>query len=531
MLNKNIFNNLKEGYLFYSILLLNLIILCSVKYYPSMDGPAHLHNAKLLSHLIQGDFNSFSEFYEINSIAIPNWTSHIVLGSLITVFPAWLAEKIMLCLYIIGLTLSFRLLITKLNPTNNYLSFIIFPFTYSFLFHLGFYNYSISFIFLFFTLYYWLKIKDTQTNLNSVVLSLLLILTYFSGVLTYFFLGLTLGLFVISIEIGHYFQNRQLGFQIYTLFKKLGLLLLISLPSLLLLMMFLKSISYAPSGGGYPMNELTKWIDDVRALIVYDYVGEEKLTSQFLHIIIAIFSISLFLRFKNIPFKKFAERIDRNDIILVPVLVALVLFYIVPNDSSARMMSDRYILMFYMLLIIWVAWQPLPKRVSQILVFLILVLHFGLLMKHQNGTIRKLNRDAISIETVAKYIETGSVILPINMSDNWLEGHFSNYLGVNKPLVILENYEAGVGWFPLKWNWEKIPNIMLGKKTSVSGIQWPGNTNSAKIKQIDYVFLYGALSKVNDAQWIELKEELNADFTLVYTTDNQFAALYKKTSP
>ncbi len=527
-MNKNIFIQLIESYLFYSVLLFNLIILCTIKYYPSMDGPAHLYNSNIISQVIKGDFNSFTQFFQVNTIAIPNWTSHVVLSSLCVVFPAWVAEKIMLCLYIIGLTISFRLLITKLYPANNYLSFIIFPFAYSFLFHLGFYNYSISFIFLFYTLYYWLKIKDSQTIWNSLFLSLLLVLTYFSGVLTYFFLGLSLGLLVISFEIIGYLQNRQLGFKARPVLEKLGKLFLISLPSLLLLIIFLKSISFSPPGGGYSLNELTKWIDDVRALIVYDYIGEEKLTSQFLHIIIAIISISLFLRFQNIPFKKVAERINTFDIILVPVLIVLILFYIVPNDSSARMMSDRYILMFYMLLIIWVASQPMPKRVSQIMVFLILVLHFGLLMKHQNGTIRKLNRDAISIEKVSKHIEPESIVLPINLTDNWLEGHFSNYLGVDKPLVILENYEAGVGWSPLKWNWKELPNIVLGNKTSVSGIQWPGNANSAKIRQIDYIFLYGILATVEDAKWVELNETLNSDFTLVYTTENKYAALYKR---
>ncbi|GCD77529.1 hypothetical protein JCM31826_10110 [Thermaurantimonas aggregans] len=115
-----------------------------------MDGPAHLYNANIIAHLLREN-ESLSEFYMINKFWIPNWTSHAFLAVLHFIMPAWLAEKILISLYVIGMALSFRFLIKQINTKSVALSIMIFPFMYSFLFHLGFYNFSISFIIFFFT--------------------------------------------------------------------------------------------------------------------------------------------------------------------------------------------------------------------------------------------------------------------------------------------------------------------------------------------------------------------------------------------
>ena len=46
-------------------------------------------------------------------------------------------------------------------------------------------------------------------------------------------------------------------------------------------------------------------------------------------------------------------------------------------------------------------------------------------------------------------ISPNSILLPVRTSDYWLDSHFSNYLGISKPVLILENYEASTGYFPI----------------------------------------------------------------------------------
>lgn len=524
----NNFSWLKEKYIFYSVLIINLSLLSTVRYYPSMDGPAHLYNSNLIYHLLKGDCTPLYDFYTFNKILIPNWIGHFILASLYFIFPAWLAEKAMLILYLTGLVFSFRLLVKQICPENIYLSIFIFPFAYSFLFHLGFYNYSISFIFLFTTIYYWLKTKNEHNFKKYLILFGLFTLTYFSNALTFCFLGLCLGLYIISYEIDEYLCKKDLSFSIKSVIKKLTVLFLVSLPGLILLIVFYKTTTFFHSQGQYSASELTKWINHVRALISYDYTGEEIITQQFLHLAVIITSISIFLRVQKNLSKSFASMINKNDIILLPVLIALIALYIVPDSSGAGMMSDRYCLMFSMLLLIWVSTQPVPQKIGQLILALVIVFHFGLLFKDHNGTIRNLDHDASLIAGTSKYVKQGSIVLPINMSDNWLEGHFSNYLGVDKPMIILENYEANVGWFPIKWNLKNIPDIVLNDKNSISGIQWINNPQSKSQKRIDYILLYGNPGKIEDPNWNELKVQLSAGFKLKYKSENNYVMLYER---
>lgn len=63
----------------------------------------------------------------------------------------------------------------------------------------------------------------------------------------------------------------------------------------------------------------------------------------------------------------------------------------------------------------------------------------------------KLNANAKTINETANHISDNPTVLPVNLSDNGLQPHFSNYLDIDKPMIILENYEANVPWFLLQW--------------------------------------------------------------------------------
>ncbi len=518
------FSIFNQRTLFYLVLLINAILILTVKYYPSMDGPSHLYNSNLLKELILNPSSEIHNYFVINKFPVANWISIVILALFNSFLPAWIAEKILILSYLFGICLSFRFLIKQINPASIDLSFLIFPFAYSFLFYLGFYNSSISYIFIFYTVGYWIKHHKAKNYRHYFILFGLISLLYFSAILSFLFAGLIIGLIECAYFIEGNKNNSFRRVQFRKLFIDLLLLLLVSLPYLVLTYYFVKTTNFYPSGQQYSHTELIKWLNDVRCLIVYDYAGDEILTQQILHIIIAIVAISLYLRFTK------AEKLKLhfNDIFLIPTMLTLILYLITPNGSGAGLMSDRYCLLVFMLFIPWVASQTLPFKVIRIFVFLILAFHLGLLFKHHNGAIRDLDKHAQTISNTQQYIDKNSIVFPVNFSDNWLEPHFSNYLGVDKPMIILENYEASVGWFPLQWKTSKMPNIKLDTIQEVNGIAWHSNKESAQIRQIDYVFLYGNLSKINNLEWNDLKTILSKSFELQYTSPDNYVQLYRK---
>ncbi len=511
-----------EKTVFYSVLVINIAFLFFTRFYPSMDSPAHLYNSNLIKHLILKN-NFLSEFYQINSIPIPNWISHFILSISKLVLPGWLAEKLLLTFYISGMSISFRQLVKTVKPENLSLSIFIFPFIYSFLFHLGFYNYALSFIFFFLTLSYWLTNSYSNSLKLYLITGLLLTLTYFSNILTYGFLGITLGCIVIYKELEKNSNNTPQFLE--GSLRKLSRLAICAAPSLIFLFIFFQKTTFISTTERYQTVELFKWINDVRSLIVFGYQGEEIYTEQFFHIILLLLAFSLFTATnQSNTFNK--TTILRYLILTFPICLTLLLFFILPNGASAGMMSDRLCLLFFIYLLILVATRTLPSKIKSVAVFLIVILHLTLLIKH-TITIRNLDKDAKLIVESANYIQENKIVLPVNLSDNWLEPHFSNYLGVEKPMLILENYEAEVGWFPLLWKQDS-PNIQLNGRPSVSELKWHQSVNSNNQVQIDYIFLYGNMVKKDDIRWKELNEIISSEFELCYESENKYIQLYEK---
>lgn len=521
MIKKHITTLVESKYFFYSILLFNIIFICFTKFYPSLDGPAHLYNSNILLELLKGN-ETLAEYYTINKFYIPNWTSHFIILIFRFFLPAWIAEKLLIIVYVSGMALSFRYLIIALNPDNKSLSVLIFPFIYSYLFHLGFYNFCLSFILFFLTIGYWLRYYNSMKFINFIILFILLLTNYFSNILIFGFTGLTIGLYTLYFSYKEYIKNKELSIAIRFALKKLSILLLVSIPGLIFLVIFYSSVQFFPSEHAYSAKELLKWINDARPFIVYDYAGDEILTEHFFHILL----IMLVLSFIPAQFKN--KILNQVNIMLIPLLLTLLLLFITPDGSGAGMMSDRYCLMFFIFSLVYIGARPVRTKMVTVFIAIFILLHMGLTFKHLNGAIKRMNKNAISICETDKHIKKNSIVLPVNFSDNFLEIHFSNYLGINKPLIILENYEASVGWFPINWNLDKMPNILLSDKVSISGITWPTNLKSSTIKQVDYVLLYGNQDKINSPQWHELRDLLSADFKLKYNSPESYILLFER---
>lgn len=518
----------KEPILFYLVLFVNIFMAFTVKFFPSLDGPAHLYNSNVLLDLLKGSKSLLGEYYNINTIIIPNWLSHFILAFFGIWLPAWLSEKFFLVLYLFGLAFSFRLLIKQLSPQNIGLSVLIFPFAYTHLFCIGFYNYSFSFIFLFLTLYYWIKTQNKKKFKQYLILSLLITLTYFSGVLTYGFLGLILGLLIIYRWIRNYLETRIFKSAILGVLSDLLKLLSISVPSLIMLFLFYRKTYFPPPGDSYPIKELWNWLNDGRELITYAFQSEVFYTRQLIHIILIIISLDLYQRY--LSKKSGSETLwsRPGDFLIAPILLALILFLCVPDDSGARMMSHRFNVLFFILLITWVASSKIKKIAGKVIVLLIIVLHFSTLFTHYHVISESVTKHAKAINVAARVIKPGSVVLPVNLSDNWLENHFSNYLGVDKPMVILENYEAEIGWFPVIYDMKLLPKFQLGQQNSIIGLRWIQNDGSSVEKIIDYVFIYGCLAILKDSKWEDLRKTLLSDYHLIKTSDEKYYMIYEK---
>ncbi|MCC7050764.1 MAG: hypothetical protein IT239_03170 [Bacteroidia bacterium] len=302
-----------EKYFFLLILVLHLSPVISVKFFPTMDGAAHLYNAQLINDLLFKGNTFLANFFKFNTEPVPNWIGHIILLLCKLIMPTYLAEKVLLLLYLIGLPLAFRAFVKILSPTNLLLTYFMFPFTYSFVFLMGFFNFSIALMLLFITLTYWIKHIETSFTFNkSVYLFLLLTLTYFSHI---FIFGILL--FLISLYSAAYCLRNiindptEFNRPLVNLFKQASVLLAASFLPLTLFIYYFYSRGFYGNNTYIEFSELVEWLKDIRPIIAYNRSVEQVYTLKLVYLLFALSSIAFYNRINHIvsitkkqPFKE-----------------------------------------------------------------------------------------------------------------------------------------------------------------------------------------------------------------------------------
>jgi len=522
---------LNEKAFFCLIVLLNAIPVLSLKFFLTLDGPAHLYNGNIIKDLIVGNSPLINSLYEFNPVITPNWSGHFILAVLSLVFNGFITEKIFILLYLIFLPVSFRYLTNAISPSSRNLSYLIFPFSYAFLFECGFFNFCIAFIFMFFTLGYWYKNSEKPKIYHVIILCLLLTVTFFSHILIYGFLGAVL----LLLMIGSCIRDFK-GLKVFAgcILEKSLILFIAALPSLILLIQFLISIKFESTYEKYPFDVLLKWIIKVRPLILFNFEKESLITIFFIFIYLSALLYTVIIRVKSIASRQLhgghflfslKQGIVVSDVILLFSFFLLTLFFIIPNSASAGMMSDRLCVGFFIFLIIWLAIQPYRKWFSYIIIVSTLVLHFSILITHY-PSYKGLSNIANEIYKTSEYVKDESIVVSVNLTDNWMLGHSADYMGADKAIV-LYNYEAFYKWFPLRWNKDNIPDLLIGDRQTIKSIWWYSNPNSAIKRKVDYVMLFGSTGLLYEPNMQELKYVLYENYNLIYKSSDSYILLFE----
>lgn len=473
-----------ERYFFLLMIVLHLIPLFLSPYFITVDGPAHLYNSRLILDLLGNSTGHASEFYSFTPYLIPNFTGHGLLALLMTCVSAAVAEKILLSGYVVGLSLGFRYLFNTLELKRaKYLTYFIFPFTYSFLFYYGFYNFNIGLVLYFFTIALW--IRSIQSGFSSVkqsiLLSVLTVVLFFSHLFVLAVLLLSIGaLFLVSLWNSH----RDFSSESSSLSRSIWTQLLVLLPAIgLLIFYFLQSELSTDLASKLTMSELWKTVVQASPAKGISYGKEVKFTQW-------IFILCTFLFALTIASKLMKKNSESSSFKLLfgglSALCFLAMFILPDGTSTFGFLSTRLLLFTYLFFIVYLGFLHQPNLVKVVVFLLISYVNFALLKVYitKSQEMATLSSD---IQRMADLVPPDSVVLPVCDNDYFLFGHISNYLGADKSMVILENYEATQSYFPLRWNSDKVSVV-----SSSHGIKTPkelDSFSSNEILSVDFVFL------------------------------------------
>ena len=512
-----------EEVLFFIASILNLAPILGVSYFVSLDGAAHLYNAKLvLEKLIGGNGTFLDSYFIFNPLIVPNWFGHIYLAGLFNVFSVIVASKTALSSAVIGLAYSFRSLIKTVSDGEVWISWFIFPFIYSFIFFLGFYNFCFGLIFLFLSISYFIRTATNEFRIKEILILMVLNSLAYS---CHIFVFAVIQFVCVTHTLYIYFLKLK-GWD--AMWRKLSFIALASFPGIILSYLYFSSGILGNDKIFVATNELTQWLKTLRLLVIYTK-DEEMFSQKIVYVLASVLLITGFVKlnsFVKLRNKQLSFLVKSNDYWIILSAILLILYFtLADSDGSAGFVSLRLCLLFFLFLIIWISSEKLPKWVQILSVSVMISIQYYR-ASYLLPQIKSLSEQAEQCVKLGKEIKPNSVVLPINYLDNWLFLHFCNFPGIQKPMVILDNYEAQTGYFPLKWNDAQMPNLILGDipNGTLPCISWKSNLNNPA-KKIDYVYIVGNPDTRIDSCTLKVKEVLAKKYTLVNSIG--FYSLYK----
>src|SRR5262245_11115493 len=139
------------------LLSLHLAPLGLFAYFPTRDGPSHLEGAQILLRWRQPDVVMLREWFAPAIQPAPNWLDHLALAALSLVVDPVVAEKVLVGTFVIGLPLAARRAFKAVRRDAGFLAVLTLPFTYTWLLHMGFYNFCLSLPLYFLAVASWLR--------------------------------------------------------------------------------------------------------------------------------------------------------------------------------------------------------------------------------------------------------------------------------------------------------------------------------------------------------------------------------------
>ena len=491
-----------------------------LQYFITHDGPAHVYSASVIARLLGGDSLN-ADFYEFNPFPVPNLFGHILLCFLNLFLDGNVSERIVICLYVAALPLSFRYFLLTLNPNGQWASYLCFPFIYSLMFYLGFYNFLLGMPVLFLSLVFFIRNENSLTPKNLAALAMLGLLMYLCHlfILTFFILAVAA---IIATDFLRAMQEKKSRESFKPIYRKAGFMALALAPCLLLALAFL--ITHPEKGdtfGAMIKSEALYNLFIARPLITL------KFDTEFDYAVTISCAFWLLFLYNIIAFSR-NLRFQRKTALLVISVALLAAYFFVPDQlGSGSFVSHRLLMFFYLFALLWVGTNAIPNLVKVSSAFFFVMVSLVFLNYHYQES-KSLSANAKEYVSVQEAIPKGSIVLPLAYSGNWMHTNISNYISADKNIIMLDNYEAAMTHFPLKW--KKETNPYTGMNFSTLDLPCAGmeayETNIKK--DIGYILRWGYNPATDDSCTKATDQYIHQKYERVFVSKKQGAELFRK---
>ena len=517
-----------EPVAFAACILLNLVPLWLLASLPTQDGPSHQSMAFLMRAYDQPAGRIFHDYFVRTPGVSPNALIFVAMADLLRFVSTTTAEKLVLSAYVVLLPVSYRYALRSVAPSGTRLSFLVFPFIYSWPLNMGFLNFCLSLGAFFFALGFWWRHEEQWRARDGVILGILSLAAYLCHVVSFVMLLGIVAFVIVTQRL--WSRNTESTRQ-----TRAGPLWSF-VPGLLLV------IAFAIRQTDMPMSTMplkTK----VRTLVMLDSLVSldpySVLWAAILAATIAASAAVLLVR------RLRARGPYGHDSALLAVVAALVAYAVAPAETSGgAFLVERLCLYVFLLAGLWVATCPLSGRTRTALAIIFVMASLGQLQMFLPRW-RILDGALLEAARAGDQINAGSTVLCLVYSGHGTgpDGqemafrvrpflHVCGTMAATKPVVDLLSYEANSRLFPMMFRPDRNPYDVIGSQSDLER-QIPRTTfltYSARTGgRIDYVLLWQFDQAPRHHPDVDaVVAQLAEAYTPVYVSPHRFVQLYAR---
>jgi hypothetical protein len=534
---------------FFILLVLHLVPIWIITFFPTQDGPVHVHTASVLRYYFNPDFLAFQEYYTIRRSFDPNWIGHLLMGGLMYFFSPLVAEKLLLSFYVITLPLSIYYVLLAIDKNSVFLALLSFPFIFNYSLHMGFYNFCLSLPIFFLLLGYWLRYQDKLSTSKILTLSLLVLVLYFSHIVSFVSAAITLATIVFWRACVHGSETT------YSFPKKLKTVWIISRQGLVsLVIMFLPATVllagyFFRNPGSSENASVMPSVSEVITRFIKIGGGTEVVSFSYYEIIVAVilhfFILSLIIY--SLYCRYLQKRIHIWDGFFIGAVIFFGLYLFLPNEmAGGSVIQPRLALYIFLLLLLWLGtktYSPWFRSRLQLAMVAIAISFLSL----NTAKYWQLNSFFEEYASIEDKVVSNRTLLPLNFSPRGYSDdkqelsirvepflHAQGYIAAMANLIDLGNYQATTDYFLIKFHPERNPYRIMPKFNRV-GTSEEAQVDFSLYRQlsggsVDYVLLSGTRDDHRTQKHIKtILDQLTHQYELIYVSSPRgFVQLYRR---
>lgn len=142
------------------LVLVYIVWLLSLPAWPSQDGPAHLYYVHVLGELFSAHSTVYRSYYTIKHLLPPYALYYYALLALSKLAPLLLADRLIVCIYLLLFVFGFRYLAQAIGPAADRSTLLAVLLALNWSAGIGFLNYCLSLALVFWAMGLWLRFSE-----------------------------------------------------------------------------------------------------------------------------------------------------------------------------------------------------------------------------------------------------------------------------------------------------------------------------------------------------------------------------------